>query len=215
MDEANLLSVERLARKRGALRPPHAVEPVTHHGMAEGGQMYAKLVRPAGLRGEPHERRARQVFEDLPARARGPPATAPHTHPLALPRMASDRPIDHASSRREPAAYDGEITLLDLPLPELAGESFERGDRARDQQHPRGVAVEAMDDARALRIPHAGDRREAVQERVNDRATTCTGSRMHDDARRLVDRDDRVVLVEDGERQGLGLDPRARRERHR
>src|SRR5262249_38164239 len=168
MGEANLLSVERLARKRGTLRPPHAVEPVTHHGMAEGGQMYAKLVRPAGLRGEPDRRRARRQLRAFPARDGGTAATAPQTLPLSLPRMASDRPMDHASSRREPAAYDGEITLLDLPLPELAGESFERGDGARDQQHPRGVAVEAMDDARALRIPHAGDRREAVQERVND-----------------------------------------------
>src|SRR5262249_56161113 len=123
------------ARKGGTLRPPHAVEPVTHHGMAEGGQMYAKLVRPAGLRGEPHERRARQVFENLPARDRGPAAPAPHTHPLSLPRMASDRPVDHAGGRREPATHHSEVAFLDLPLPELAGGSLERPHRARHPPH--------------------------------------------------------------------------------
>ncbi len=60
----------------------------------------------------------------------------------------------------------------------------------------------------------AGQRPPAVQQRVHERPLPAPRRRMHDHARRLVDDDQRRVLVQHGERQRLRLGDRRRDGRH-
>ena len=62
-----------------------------------------------------------------------------------------------------------------------------------------------MHDAGPLLAADAAEIVDVVQQRVDERAAGMPGRRMHDHARRLVDDDQVVVLVEDGQRQRFGL----------
>ena len=83
-----------------------------------------------------------------------------------------------------------------------------------DEEDARGVAVEAVDDAGAELAADAGEVADVVEQGVDEGARAVAGRGMHDDARRLVDRDQVLVLVEDRERDRLGLDRDGARLRH-
>ena len=72
----------------------------------------------------------------------------------------------------------------------------------RKQHQPRRATVETVDGV------HAGVKAllaVAMYEPVGDRAVVAPVGRMHDQARRLVDDHDILVLVDDGELQGFGV----------
>ena len=66
--------------------------------------------------------------------------------------------------------------------------------RARDDEQAGGVAVEAVDDPRALLLP---TRRAVRQQRLRERALGVPGAGVNDDTRRLVDDEEMLVLVRD------------------
>ena len=75
-----------------------------------------------------------------------------------------------------------------------------------DDHDAAGVLVEAVDDARPLDAADAGKAGAAmVDQRVDQRAGPVAGAGMDDEAGRLVDDDQVVVLVEDVERDRLAL----------
>ncbi len=81
--------------------------------------------------------------------------------------------------------------------------------RAGDDQEPRRVPVEAMDDPRPLRLVPAG--RRVSHEAVDERAARVAGRRVDDDPGRLVDDEQVRVLVGDPQLHLLGLDGRRHR----
>ena len=78
--------------------------------------------------------------------------------------------------------------------------------RARDDEQARRVAVEPVDDSRPLRLLAARDR--VAEQPVDERPARVAGRRMHDDARRLVDDEQVLVLVGDAQVELLGLEAR-------
>ena len=74
---------------------------------------------------------------------------------------------------------------------------------ARHDEQPRRVLVEAMDDARARLVPAADA---VLHEPVDERAVLVPGRRMHDDAGRLVDDQQPVVLVDERAVSASGLE---------
>ena len=56
-----------------------------------------------------------------------------------------------------------------------------------------------MNDAGPVRLPHLGELREPGEQAVDQRAVGITRPGMHDQAGRLVDDDEVLVLVDDGE----------------
>ena len=103
----------------------------------------------------------------------------------------------------------GEVAALELAGPAMVGELL--GERAmrlvglgHDQQ-PAGVLVETVHDARPR---HAADARKAVaamgDERVDEGAACVAGTGMDHEPGRLVDDDQRVVLVDHVQGDGLG-----------
>ena len=68
------------------------------------------------------------------------------------------------------------------------------------------VLIETVDNARPLHPANAGQTRTTVgDERVDECPRRVTRGRVHNEALRLVDDDDRVVLVNDIEWDGLAL----------
>ena len=78
-----------------------------------------------------------------------------------------------------------------------------RLERARHDQQPAGVLVDAVHEAGAR---HALELRVMREQRVLQRVLAIARARVHHEPRRLVDHDDRGVLVHDVERQLFGGD---------
>ena len=76
--------------------------------------------------------------------------------------------------------------------------------RLRDDEQARRLAVQAMDDPGARGVLAASD---AARERLRERALPVPAGGVHDDARRLVDDDEVLVLVRDVERRGGDVRP--------
>jgi hypothetical protein len=114
--------------------------------------------------------------------------------------------------RSRPTLDEREVLAPDLaPRQRLLQAAVHRVALGHDEQ-PRGVAVQAMDDARPPGVVAA---RRAPGQRLGQRALAVPARRMHDDAGRLVDDDEVLVLVGDREvghrRIGVGRDARLRR----
>ncbi len=127
-----------------------------------------------------------------------------HGHRGAARRVASDRRVDGVApddvARRQRQVLAGHASGL-----QLAHERRLRGQCLGDDQEAARVLVEAVDDPGAR---HAGKLRRVVQQRVQQRAVPVAAARVHDEACRLVDDEQRVVLGDD--RQG----DRFREKRH-
>ncbi len=73
-------------------------------------------------------------------------------------------------------------------------------------QKPARVLVETVDDAGPRDAADAGEARAAMgDERIDEGLVGVAGARMDDEAGRLVDDDERVVLIDDVERDRLAL----------
>jgi hypothetical protein len=70
-------------------------------------------------------------------------------------------------------------------------------------------------DARPALAADAADLGRVVQQRVHERAALHAGTRVHDQARGLLEHEQRVILVHHRERLRLGCDARAAARRHR
>jgi hypothetical protein len=112
-------------------------------------------------------------------------------------RHGVERVVDDAIGLR-PAAHDGNIGLADLLASELLGKRGGGRLVEREGQRSRGALVEAMhgkDVPAELVSQHLHGEARLVP--VDERA-------VHQQAGRLVDDDDRVVLVKDGQLVGGG-----------
>ena len=104
--------------------------------------------------------------------------------------------VARARSPKTTATYS-RLTRARRQLPD---EVDLRGLRLRDDDEPARVLVEAVHDARARQ---RGQRGRVMQQRVLQRAVAVAGARMHDEAGGLVEDEERVVLVDDRERDRL------------
>ena len=75
-----------------------------------------------------------------------------------------------------------------------------------DEEHAGCVAVEAVHDAGTKLAADSRQIAHVVEQGVDERARTVSRRGVHDEPRRLVDRDQVLVLVEDRQRDLLGLD---------
>ncbi len=109
------------------------------------------------------------------------------------------------SARRRMAVDEREVRLLDGARLERVLERLEGGVVLGDDEAARRLLVEAVDDARPENAADAREPRDVVQERVDQGPPGVPGGRMDHEPGRLVEDEQVAVLVEDGERQVLGL----------
>ena len=129
---------------------------------------------------------------------------------FALLGMIADRGVDDVAVELRHARDDRQVLLLDRAGLELGGERVVGLVVLGDDDHAARVAVEPMDDARPRRPAALAHRAEMMGQRPGERAVPMPLGRVDDHPGRLVHDDDRIVLVQDVERDVLRHGPFAR-----
>jgi hypothetical protein len=177
--------------------PRRAVLRVAGDRMADREQVRADLVRAAGLEPHAQQRVVRQRALDLEVRDRRARLVGVGRDPGAHAAVAANRGVDRAAPRRRPALDEREVLAHELAGRKLRLERGVHGLGPRDDQQPRRVAVEPVHDPGALGVLAA---RDAVRERLDERALRVAARRVHDHPCRLVDHEQVLVLPGDLER---------------
>jgi hypothetical protein len=146
--------------------------------------VHPDLVRAAGLEPDLEQRVGRQLLEQLEVGDRVARCRGVERVPRPVEAVAPDRRLDAPRPRLRPSLDEGEVAALDLPAPDQLLQAGMRLLGAGDDEQPRGVAVEAVDDAGPLLV---APRRVERDEPVDERATPLPPRRMDDDSGRLVD----------------------------
>ena len=152
-------------------------------------------VRPVPMRTSssvnPAKRRSTRysLHAARPSSSRAVMRDAPH-------RIARDRALDPAGLRLHFAVHQRQVDLLHLPAGELVGQRAVRRVVLGHQQHAAGEAVQPVHDARPQRAAHSRKRREAVQQRIHQRARMHARAGVHHHAGGLVDGHHVGVFVE-------------------
>ena len=173
-----------------------AIKPVARHGMADAGEVHADLVGTAGAdphfqKGEAGEPPKDMVFG--PGRAA---AAQPCSHARAMPRIACDGLFDSAAIRLYIAMDQRQVSLLHPAAGEQCSQCAMRGVVLGYQNHATGEPVQAMHDSGPQIAAQRGERLKAAEQRVDQRAAMHSGSGVYHHARRLVDGDQVLVLVQ-------------------
>ncbi len=176
------------------------VELVADERVADRRQVHADLVL-ATREGQARDQRA--VFEALehaPVGARGLAVGEDRHLELDLrdARLA-DRHVDRAAVALGHAPDDRLVLLLDLAALELAHHVGVRDGVLADQHDAAGLAVEPVAQARRAAALELEALAIALVYALDQRVREVAAGGMHDDHGRLVDRQDRLVLVEDRE----------------
>ena len=161
-------------------------------------QMDANLVRPPRLEPDTQERVAWQHALDLEVRDGTPRRVRIERHAHRVIAVTADRCLDPPATRRGTASDEGEIGALEVVRANKLGKLTMCLVGSGDHHQPGGVAVEAVDDPRALGVAageHAG-------KSVNERPRRPTGAGVNDEASRLVDNGEVLVLPDDPRRDG-------------
>ncbi|MEO5823375.1 MAG: hypothetical protein ABIT71_22965 [Vicinamibacteraceae bacterium] len=116
-------------------------------------------------------------------------------------RIAADAQVDPVARGARRAVDDREVILVDGAPRHRPGQRRVDGGRLGDQHDAGRLAIEAVDEVDAPAAPRVRQMRE---QRVHQRAGWIPARRMHDQAGRLVDGQQRVVFIEDRERPGFG-----------
>src|SRR5690606_4794335 len=122
----------------------------------------------------------------------------------------SEGGIDGAALRIRAAPCQGEISADEAAgtpmISELGRELSMRLICLRDHQNSTGVLVESMNDSRPVPSAERGERTAAMmQQGIDERPAADPRSGRDDHARRLLDHDDMLVFMQDGQRHRLGL----------
>src|SRR5512139_1168697 len=120
--------------------------------------------------------------------------------------MPVDGRIDCTRWFPHPAVHQGTVLLVDQALLELAREVSVCRIGLGNQNHPAGVLVEAMDNARAERPPESRQIPAVMEEAVHQRSLPVSGGGMDHETGRLVHCDNLVVFKKDVQRQRFGAE---------
>ena len=185
MEEPEPPRVQRLAGAKRGMRATRGGGRTPGRRPADGRatRVHADLVRAAGF--EPAaraacSRRSARAPRSACARAcrwRRPPSSCAAPDGV----RSAHRSVRRARCRRG----EREIFALHACAPAAAARARSARSRLGDDQQPARVLVEAVHDARAR---DARQLRRVMQQRVGERAVPVAAARMHDQARRLVDR---------------------------
>jgi hypothetical protein len=158
--------------------------------------MDADLVHPARLEPDPQQRVAREELLELEVRDRLARRIGVERLAGRVAAVASDRRLDPARPRARLPAHEPEVASLELTVPNELLEAPVRELGARDHEKPRGVAVEPVDDALPIVLTPRGA---VLDQRLGQRAFRVSRARVYDDAGRLVDDQEVLVLVRDAQ----------------
>lgn len=202
--------VQRVAGK--SIARAAAIDFVAGHRKSDKREMRPDLMLAPGhgtARDEPgrsssrDEGHMRDRFSRRHLIARGDHLAAEGTVGTCHVLIARDRDVDRdsfADAPRRFGAHDRRVSFLDEPTRKGPLEDARRIDAAGNDHAAGRFAVEAVRDLKRLT-------RESSDERVDERSRLESAARVHREERRLVDDEERRILIEDAERHrrvGLG-----------
>jgi len=189
--------------------PP--VGDVAGDGKAEGGHVDADLVGAPRLEADLGEREARGPLEDAEVGHRRPRVGGVDGHALAVADVPSDGGVHCALVLGQRPAQQGEVHPAD-PTPGHVRDQAAVGVLAAgDDEQAGGLLVQTVDDTWAAAVAAA---QATAHETLHEGAVLVARRGVDDDAGRLVDDEDPVVLVDDAHGHVLG-DERGRLLRRR
>jgi hypothetical protein len=176
--------------------------------------MDTDLVGAAGLEsGLQIRERGKALLDPVPGHRALALALRQDGHALAVLRVAADGCVDDAFARSDPTVDDRQVPPPDRPGLELGHQRVVSGRCLGHDQEPRGVLVEPVHDTGTAGPAHAGGERSVGEHAGGQRAPGMAGPGVDDHPGGLVEDEDVVVLVDDGERDRLGLELGGRRRR--
>ena len=188
----------RACRRRDAEAP--AVGLVTDQGEADVGHVHANLVGTAGFELDPHVSVRPETLEHTVV-ADCWLATVCDSHALAHAAVATDGGVDLATGS-DHAHHDAFVDTADRALLQLVHQVGLRLQGLGHDHQTGGVLVQAVDDAGTWHVDDVGH---VMQQGVEQGTAGMAGSRVHHQARRLVDDQDLIVFIDDVQRNVLGL----------
>jgi hypothetical protein len=134
-------------------------------------------------------------------------------HSLAVLGIPANGNFYSALGRWWTPIHQCQINLLYLSVPELVLEMLVSAVILRQQDHARGVLIQAMDQTRALDTPYPLDLRGIAQHSLHQCSRGMSHCRMDYHTSRLIDHDAVAILEEDIKGDVFGLKVRFFRRR--
>src|SRR6266566_7002611 len=158
--------------------------------------MHSNLMGPAGFYFHIEKRKA-LISPARPIKRQGAPPASHNRHPGAITWVAGDRLIDAAGAGFKAAMDQRHIGLEHGAVAELIGQVFKGGFGFRDHQQSGSISIQAVHNAWA----HGSGARGKLLEMIGKSISECTGMytrrRMDYQARRFVNDEQHIVLVDD------------------
>ena len=202
MNQAKTPRMQCLSWELGTDRHPAGavtVDLITDQRMPERRHVHANLVRTPGFQRTFDQRAIDEAFDDPKVRPRRL-AALNNRHLRSLRRMPTDRLVD-GSARFQHAAHQRLVVALDRPRLKLAHQIGLRLKRFGDDHQAGRILVQTMHDAGPR---HFLKRRFVIQQGVEQGPSPVAAAGMHNQAGRLVEHDQRFVLMHDVERDRFG-----------
>ena len=180
-----------------------AVDGVAADGKPDRLEMDADLVRPAGLEPDVEERVVAHRLLDVEPRHRLARGRRVERVPRAVAAVAADRRLDPPRRRLRLAPHERRVGALELARANQLLQQLVRLLRAGDDEQARGVAIEPVDDpGPVVVVPTLGS---VGEQPLDERARARRSGRMDDEAGRLVDDEQVLVLPDDRDVELLRL----------
>jgi hypothetical protein len=173
-----------------------AVGRVACDGEADRRKVNADLVHTPGFEADAEECMSREQLLELEVCDGLARCVCVERLTRRVAAVTADRCLDPPGARPRLAPDEGDVLTLERTVADELLEAFVRLLRARHDEEARRVAVETVDDARAILVT---TRRTVLDEGLRERAARVSRAGVHDDAGRLVDDEEVVVLVRDSE----------------
>lgn len=184
-------------------RYSHAVDGVSSDRAADGGEVHPDLVGAPCVQGCLNQGVGGEMLYHLVEGMCLPPVRY-HRHTLSVSGMPTDWGIYGTFLWRGATFYQHQVPFDYTAVLHLGGK-FEVGGLVLGNYHEAGgIFVEAMHNAGSKGAVNGGDIRTMSQDGIHQRVTGVPRCRMNGDISRLVDHQDIIVLVDDGEGNILG-----------
>lgn len=186
-----------------------AVHFVGNNRVLDPREMHANLVGAACLQLDVEQRKTIEPPVDAIQRQRAATATQ-NRHARPIRRVTRKRLIDAARIRRDSSMDQRDIRLEHRTRAKLIRKILERGIRLRNDQQPRRIAIESMNNPG----PHVACVRQLLEmicECIGERAGVDSRRRMHDKTGGFVYDEERLIFVDDVDRYRFRSETRHRR----
>jgi hypothetical protein len=199
LSRAGMEERQPVGMEKKPMAPPRcfasSVMSVTCDRMADGRHVNADLVGPARDRSDLKKACLLKLLDNDKARLGVPGLSGFHGHALPVLPVPPEWPVDDTAALRHTAHDECQVNLVNLTISKLGLKRQIRLPGSGDDQQTRGLLIEAVNDARPIRIPHSGQLGIPVEKSVGQSPVLDASARVDDQSGRFFDNKDPIVGV--------------------